>query len=125
MQAIKDVMGVTPTCWRPPYGDVDDRVRAIAQGLGLRTYMWSGTCSIYASLKDVFARSDLRTFSHPHSIMGFDTFLDHLQETQTTGLYSRMDRHRQAPSRPTIRVSSLLARRQQQKQGVLLSSLTS
>ena len=25
MQAIKLVTGVTPTCWRPPYGDVDVR----------------------------------------------------------------------------------------------------
>ena len=41
MKAIKYVMGVTPTCWRPPYGDVDDRIRAIAQGLGLRTMMWN------------------------------------------------------------------------------------
>ncbi len=40
MKAIKYVMGVTPTCWRPPYGDVDDRIRAIAQSLGLRTMMW-------------------------------------------------------------------------------------
>lgn len=37
-------MGITPTCWRPPYGDVDDRVRAIAQSLGLRTYVWNGAC---------------------------------------------------------------------------------
>ena len=37
---IKQIIGVTPTCWRPPYGDVDDRVRAIAQGLGLRTIVW-------------------------------------------------------------------------------------
>ncbi|KAI3614767.1 hypothetical protein CBS9595_004038 [Malassezia furfur] len=39
-KAIKQVVGVTPTCWRPPYGDVDDRVRAIAYGLGLRTILW-------------------------------------------------------------------------------------
>ena len=26
MRAIKVVTGVTPTCWRPPYGDVDVRV---------------------------------------------------------------------------------------------------
>ncbi|KAL4399617.1 chitin deacetylase [Malassezia pachydermatis] len=39
-RAIKAVMGVTPTCWRPPFGDVDDRVRAIATGLGLRTIVW-------------------------------------------------------------------------------------
>lgn len=40
MQAVKLVAGVTPTCWRPPFGDVDDRIRAIANGLGLRTIMW-------------------------------------------------------------------------------------
>ncbi|TFK19521.1 carbohydrate esterase family 4 protein [Coprinopsis marcescibilis] len=40
MQAIKLVTDVTPTCWRPPFGDVDDRIRAIADGLGLRTVLW-------------------------------------------------------------------------------------
>jgi hypothetical protein len=40
MEAIKLVTGVTPTCWRPPYGDVDDRIRAIANALGLRTIIW-------------------------------------------------------------------------------------
>ncbi|KAI0295340.1 chitin deacetylase [Multifurca ochricompacta] len=40
MQAIKLVTGVTPTCWRPPYGDVDDRIRAIANALGLQTILW-------------------------------------------------------------------------------------
>ncbi|WFD44345.1 hypothetical protein MPSI1_003013 [Malassezia psittaci] len=41
MRIIKDVTGVTTRCWRPPFGDVDDRVRAIAAGLGLRTIIWS------------------------------------------------------------------------------------
>jgi len=40
MQAIKLATGVTPTCWRPPYGDVDDRIRTIAHLLGLRTIIW-------------------------------------------------------------------------------------
>lgn len=40
MKAIKATMGITPTCWRPPYGDIDDRIRAIAQGLNLRTIIW-------------------------------------------------------------------------------------
>ncbi|WFC96387.1 hypothetical protein MBRA1_003044 [Malassezia brasiliensis] len=39
-KAIKIATGVTPTCWRPPFGDTDDRVRAIAAGLGLRTILW-------------------------------------------------------------------------------------
>jgi len=40
IQAIKLVTGVTPTCWRPPYGDVDDRIRYIANQLGLQTVIW-------------------------------------------------------------------------------------
>lgn len=41
IKAIKWVTGVTVTSWRPPYGDVDDRVRAIAYELGLETIIWS------------------------------------------------------------------------------------
>jgi len=40
MQAIKLVTGYTPTCWRPPQGDVDDRVRYIAQQLNLQNILW-------------------------------------------------------------------------------------
>ncbi|KAJ7431631.1 hypothetical protein B0H11DRAFT_844015 [Mycena galericulata] len=40
LKAIKIVTGVTPTCWRPPYGDVDDRIRYIAAQLGLETIIW-------------------------------------------------------------------------------------
>lgn len=40
-KVIKDVVGVTPTCWRPPFGDIDDRVRAIAKGLGLESVLWT------------------------------------------------------------------------------------
>ncbi|KAF9208410.1 chitin deacetylase [Haplosporangium sp. Z 27] len=40
LRMIKEVLGITPKCWRPPYGDVDDRVRAIAWQMGMRTIMW-------------------------------------------------------------------------------------
>ncbi|KAL0097601.1 hypothetical protein J3Q64DRAFT_1630702 [Phycomyces blakesleeanus] len=40
LRAIKEVTGVTPRCWRPPYGDVDDRVRAIAWQMGMTTVLW-------------------------------------------------------------------------------------
>ncbi|GAA6003972.1 hypothetical protein JCM10207_006492 [Rhodosporidiobolus poonsookiae] len=40
-KAIKDVLGVTVQCWRPPYGDVDDRIRYIANALGMSTIIWS------------------------------------------------------------------------------------
>ncbi|KAL7420139.1 chitin deacetylase [Cryptotrichosporon argae] len=37
---IKEILGVTPTCWRPPYGDVDNRVRYIANQLNLTNIVW-------------------------------------------------------------------------------------
>ncbi|KAI8080268.1 uncharacterized protein B0P05DRAFT_490653, partial [Gilbertella persicaria] len=40
LKAIKTATGVTPKCWRPPQGDVDDRVRSIAWQMGLRTVIW-------------------------------------------------------------------------------------
>ena len=38
---IKDVLGVTPNYWRPPYGDIDDRIRAISQAMDLTPIMWT------------------------------------------------------------------------------------
>ena len=40
MQMIKLAEGVTPTCFKPPYGDIDDRIPAIAHALGLRVILW-------------------------------------------------------------------------------------
>lgn len=37
---IKQILGVTVRCWRPPYGDVDDRIRWIAQALDMTTMLW-------------------------------------------------------------------------------------
>jgi len=40
-KAIKDVLGVTPNMMRPPFGDIDDRVRAISTAMGLTPVMWT------------------------------------------------------------------------------------
>ncbi|KAI8079457.1 hypothetical protein BDF21DRAFT_494038 [Thamnidium elegans] len=40
LRAIKEATGVTTKCWRPPFGDVDDRVRAIAWQMGMQTMLW-------------------------------------------------------------------------------------
>ncbi|MBW0507145.1 hypothetical protein O181_046860 [Austropuccinia psidii MF-1] len=37
---IKTVLGITVQCWRPPFGDVDDRIRFIASKLGMSTILW-------------------------------------------------------------------------------------
>jgi len=33
-------LGFSPRCWRPPFGDVDDRVRTIAWALDMLTVIW-------------------------------------------------------------------------------------
>jgi peptidoglycan/xylan/chitin deacetylase (PgdA/CDA1 family) len=38
---IKDVTGVTPNTFRPPYGDIDDRVRAIGIAMGFTPVIWT------------------------------------------------------------------------------------
>lgn len=40
-KVIKDIIGVTPNTFRPPQGDMDDRVRAIAKAMGLTPIMWT------------------------------------------------------------------------------------
>ncbi|EGN96678.1 carbohydrate esterase family 4 protein [Serpula lacrymans var. lacrymans S7.3] len=44
-KAIKAVIGVTPTTMRPPFGDIDDRVRAISLAMGLVPVIWTRTPS--------------------------------------------------------------------------------
>jgi peptidoglycan/xylan/chitin deacetylase (PgdA/CDA1 family) len=41
-KAIKEITGVTPNTMRPPYGDIDDRVRAIALAMGFTPIIWTG-----------------------------------------------------------------------------------
>jgi hypothetical protein len=41
LKAIKEATGITPKCWRPPQGDVDDRIRAIAWQMGMHTVLWN------------------------------------------------------------------------------------
>ncbi|KIY67441.1 carbohydrate esterase family 4 protein [Cylindrobasidium torrendii FP15055 ss-10] len=40
-KVIREVIGVSPNTFRPPYGDVDDRVRAIAKAMGMYPVMWT------------------------------------------------------------------------------------
>jgi len=40
-KVIKDVLGVTPNYMRPPYGDIDQRVRAISVAMDLTPVMWT------------------------------------------------------------------------------------
>ncbi len=42
-QVIKQTIGVTPLYMRPPYGDIDDRVRAICKAMTLTPIIWTRT----------------------------------------------------------------------------------
>ncbi|CAE6443435.1 unnamed protein product [Rhizoctonia solani] len=49
MQSISDLTGGrVPRFWRPPYGDSDNRVRAIAKLLGLTTVIWNDDTNDWA-----------------------------------------------------------------------------
>ncbi|PWN22779.1 glycoside hydrolase/deacetylase [Microstroma glucosiphilum] len=42
-EVIRQTIGVTPNTMRPPYGDIDDRVRAICKLLDLTPIIWTST----------------------------------------------------------------------------------
>ncbi|CAO3610944.1 unnamed protein product [Mucor hiemalis] len=48
LKAIKKATGVTSKCFRPPQGDVDDRVRAIAWQMGMRNILWDADTNDWA-----------------------------------------------------------------------------
>ncbi|KAJ6456114.1 hypothetical protein C8R45DRAFT_1034948 [Mycena sanguinolenta] len=47
-KAIQAVLGVTPTIMRPPYGDIDDRVRMISLAMGMVPVIWTRTDTGYS-----------------------------------------------------------------------------
>ncbi|ORY66648.1 family 4 carbohydrate esterase [Leucosporidium creatinivorum] len=104
-KAIKDVVGVTVQCWRPPFGDTDDRIRWIAEQLGMRTVIWSddtddwnwvnvGKATIEANYKDIIATAPKRpqgTIVLSHEINAgtmelSEEFLPQIQKTFTGGV---------------------------------------
>ncbi|KAI9474056.1 MAG: hypothetical protein EXX96DRAFT_580450 [Benjaminiella poitrasii] len=57
--AIKEVTGVSPRFFRPPYGDIDNRVRDVAAALGFIPVIWNHDTNdwAYASNPTVFKES--------------------------------------------------------------------
>lgn len=52
-QIIYDKSGLVPGFWRPPYGDIDDRIRAIAHEVfGMYSVVWNRVSYSYRSLCD-------------------------------------------------------------------------
>ena len=42
-EVVRQTIGVSPNTMRPPYGDIDDRVRAISMQMGLTPIIWTST----------------------------------------------------------------------------------
>ncbi|KPV73601.1 carbohydrate esterase family 4 protein, partial [Rhodotorula graminis WP1] len=83
MKVIKDVTGVTPNTFRPPYGDIDDRVRYIALQMGLRPIIWT------TYNNDVFDTRDWQigggVVTAPDVYTRFDTFLNQASSSLSSG----------------------------------------
>ncbi|TPX37706.1 hypothetical protein SmJEL517_g00531 [Synchytrium microbalum] len=48
-KAVYQTIGVIPTCHRNPYGDADDRTRAVIRAMGLRNVLWNHDTSDWMS----------------------------------------------------------------------------
>ncbi|KAI5480609.1 chitin deacetylase, carbohydrate esterase family 4 protein [Pseudohyphozyma bogoriensis] len=79
-KAIKDILGITVRCWRPPYGDVDDRIRYIAQQLDMTTIVWEedtndydwsvvGVAEIDANYNSIIAKGAAGNYSKEGTIV--------------------------------------------------------
>lgn len=62
-QSIKDVIGVSPRTMRPPYGDIDDRVRAVCAAMGLTPIIWTGVGEQYVIFTVLGSSADRITIS--------------------------------------------------------------
>ncbi|CAO3575920.1 unnamed protein product [Absidia cylindrospora] len=51
-QVIKEVTGVSPRFFRPPYGDIDNRVRDVAKALGFTAVIWTHDTNDWAMTED-------------------------------------------------------------------------
>ncbi|KAJ3035739.1 chitin deacetylase [Rhizophlyctis rosea] len=106
---IYKATGVVPALFRPPYGDIDDRVRAILTALGYRSVIWTTTPSrdttdadgattdkvgqqILATVKKDYFAAQAGFISLEHDISPFTTgvgiaILNAIQEARAAGTF--------------------------------------
>ncbi|TPX38110.1 hypothetical protein SmJEL517_g00100 [Synchytrium microbalum] len=85
---IYNVTGISVRYFRPPYGDIDDRVRAIVNALGFRVIMWDtiydATDADVVASPESFAIVESIIASWFNSVPGFIA-LQHTIDTFTSG----------------------------------------
>ncbi|KAL5492148.1 CDA2_2 [Sanghuangporus weigelae] len=94
-KAIQTVLGVTPVTMRPPYGDIDDRVRAIALAMGMVPIIWTrGTNN------EQFDTNDWRvpggTVTGPQSLEAFENILGNATQIDTGFIVLQHDLYQQS-----------------------------
>ncbi|GAA5894606.1 hypothetical protein JCM6882_004860 [Rhodosporidiobolus microsporus] len=82
-KVLYDITGVTPNTMRPPYGDIDDRVRYIALQMGLRPIIWTQVGDQQFDTRDWQIGGGV--VSAPEVYSNFETFLDSASEDLSTG----------------------------------------
>ncbi|ORY74064.1 hypothetical protein BCR35DRAFT_306855 [Leucosporidium creatinivorum] len=83
-EVIKAVIGVTPTTMRPPYGDIDDRVRAICLAMDLTPIIWTSVGEQTFDTQDWRLGDPASHVTQADVMENFKTFLD-LSQTISTG----------------------------------------
>ena len=83
-KAIKDVTGVSPLTFRPPFGDIDDRVRAIANAMNLTPVIWSNVGTGKADTEDFEVPAGALTA--PETVSQFRNTLAIVEGTFDTGI---------------------------------------
>jgi peptidoglycan/xylan/chitin deacetylase (PgdA/CDA1 family) len=81
MKAIKDVTGITPKTMRPPYGDIDDRVRAICKAMNLTPVMWTTEGELQYDSNDWHVNDGSQT--GPQLLTAFNQLLDRASSLST------------------------------------------
>ncbi|KIM23028.1 carbohydrate esterase family 4 protein [Serendipita vermifera MAFF 305830] len=83
-KAIKDVTGVTPLTFRPPFGDMDDRIRAIANAMNLTPVVWTNVGTGKADTHDFEVPSGVSTA--PQTVNQFRNTLAVVEDTFDIGI---------------------------------------
>ncbi|CAG7849395.1 SubName: Full=Probable Chitin deacetylase {ECO:0000313/EMBL:CCA71793.1} [Serendipita indica DSM 11827] len=80
---IKDVTGVTPNTFRAPYGDIDDRVRAIGRAMGFTSIIWTGYTNPQTNQLDNFDTNDWHIAAGTVSASGVIAAFENILQSAT------------------------------------------
>jgi peptidoglycan/xylan/chitin deacetylase (PgdA/CDA1 family) len=73
-RAIRDVIGVMPNYFRPPFGDIDPRVRAVLRAMGMQIILWNRdtedawSLNVNATFAQWFSQPQMGTISLQHDL---------------------------------------------------------